>query len=59
MSDETLALPGEHELTDPTDFQLFVVGDVSWKKAKPPARPARGTASSYGPSGPIGFVRVP
>lgn len=57
--DETIALPGEDELTDPTDWELFVRGDISPKKAKRPARPARGTASSSGPSGPIGFVRVP
>ncbi|MBL9017536.1 MAG: type II and III secretion system protein family protein [Myxococcales bacterium] len=57
--DEKIALPGEDELNDPTDWELFVLGDISPKKASRPKRPARGTASSYGPSGPIGFVRVP
>lgn len=59
-ADELPALPGEDELTDPTDFQLFILGEIGPEKAPravPATRPAKGATASYGPSGPIGFVR--
>lgn len=62
-SDQVGPLPGEDELTDPTDFELFVIGTIEPHKAqrkRPSAmtRP-RSATPAFGPSGPIGFVRDP
>jgi pilus assembly protein CpaC len=62
-------LPGEDELTDPTDFELFLLGRISPKKrpadsagqetsaANPPAKPASTSQVTPTPAGPLGFVR--
>lgn len=62
--DQVPLLPGEDELTDPTDFELFMLGRIDSRKKEraPRARPLSGGASgtgSFGPTGPIGFVRQP
>lgn len=64
-SDQVPILPGEDELTDPTDFELFMLGRIDATKRKekrPPPRvvdPAKTATPSVGPTGPIGFVRDP
>ena len=61
-SDQVPLLPGEDELTDPTDFELFLLGRIEPEK-KTSSRRSRPTSndegpqSSKGPTGPIGFVR--
>ncbi len=60
-ADEVPMLPGEDELTDPTDFELFVLGDIDPKKprVRAPVAPQKTAKPNFGPSGPIGFVREP
>jgi pilus assembly protein CpaC len=52
-------MPGEEELNDPDDFELFLLGRTSHHRSEPPARseaiPVRGLRS--GPVGDIGFMR--
>jgi pilus assembly protein CpaC len=52
-------LPGEEELNDPDDFELFLLGRTSHHRSLPPARaeaiPVRGQRS--GPVGDIGYMR--
>lgn len=58
--DELPKLPGEDELTNPTDFELFIIGETGSRKpprSAPVKRPQKGATRAYGPSGPIGFVR--
>lgn len=57
-SDQVPALPGEDELTDPTDFELFMLGRIAPRKKERAVRaaPVRG---AFGPAGPIGFIRQP
>jgi pilus assembly protein CpaC len=63
--DQVPALPGEDELTDPTDFDLFMLGQISEEKtshkrhAPTIKRPSQSATPAYGPTGPIGFVRDP
>lgn len=63
-ADQVPPLPGEDELTDPTDFELFLLGSIDEHKTSRPRRPApvtgtapRSAAPAYRPTGPIGFVR--
>lgn len=68
--DQVPLLPGEDELADPTDFELFLLGRIQPRKAdddgradrarRPPAAaPGPRTSRREGPSGPFGFVREP
>lgn len=50
-------LPGEGELTDPSDAQLFLLGRQTGSSAQRNDGPAGPPAPRGGPSGPIGFVR--
>jgi len=63
-ADQVPVLPGEDELNDPTDFELFLLGRIDPRKrshrpASPRADAAPDAATGAGPSGPIGFVRDP
>lgn len=63
--DQVSPLPGEDELTDPTDFELFMLGQIEPRKqdrkrrAAPVTHRAQSATPSFGPTGPIGFVRDP
>jgi pilus assembly protein CpaC len=59
--DEVPELPGENELTDPTDFELFLLGRIDPEKKERAEAPLRGgvSRSEIGPTGPIGFEREP
>jgi pilus assembly protein CpaC len=63
--DQVSPLPGEDELTDPTDFELFMLGQIEPRKqdrkrrAAPVIHRAQSATPSFGPTGPIGFVRDP
>lgn len=63
--DQVSPLPGEDELTDPTDFELFMLGQIEPRKqdrkrrAVPVIHRAQSATPSFGPTGPIGFVRDP
>ena len=67
--DQVPLLPGEDELADPTDFELFLLGRIQPRKSDDArhdgARPAAAqaaptrTGDAGGPSGPFGFVREP
>lgn len=63
--DQVSTLPGEDELTDPTDFELFMLGQIEPRKQDrkrrtvPVTGHARSATPSFGPTGPIGFVRDP
>lgn len=52
-------LPGEGEFTDPSDFELFLLGRLTGGPDESVRRPQRAPAAAIqgGPSGPIGFVR--
>jgi pilus assembly protein CpaC len=56
-------LPGEDELTEPTDFELFLLGRTRPVPRNTPetrgqtATPARSSVGELGPAGPIGFMR--
>jgi pilus assembly protein CpaC len=61
---EAPLLPGEDELNDPSDFQLFLLGTHGpWKKEREEKKKSEQSsadstpASGGGPSGPIGFMR--
>jgi pilus assembly protein CpaC len=56
-------LPGEDELTEPTDFELFLLGRIKPRKKDDDGRRDRAPAARessarhMGPAGPIGFMR--
>lgn len=60
-ADQVPLLPGEDELTDPTDAELFLLGRIEPRRPDRPARAVKPapTAPRSQPSGPLGFVREP
>lgn len=67
-ADQVPLLPGEDELADPTDFELFLLGRIEPRKGdskdaraprRAPAPPPTRTSDRGGPSGPFGFDREP
>jgi pilus assembly protein CpaC len=63
--DEVPTLPGQDQITDPNDFELFLLGRVEPKRRRRARiRPTAGRGgnddkptSSIGPAGPLGFIR--
>ena len=57
-------LPGDDEITDPSDFNFFLLGDIGGGKKEKKRRGRRRKDAepvqekrSGGPSGPVGFMR--
>ena len=54
-------MPGEDELNDPDDFELFLLGRTGRKPKLSPGRgeaiPVKGVTQNGGPSGDLGYVR--